>query len=276
MADKIPTAEFEFIDPERARQFLAANMRNRNPNPHREDAYARQMGNDEWLVTHQGIAFDWNGEMLDGQQRCAAIIKSGTTQYVLVVRNLNPDVRHVIDTGRPRSASDTLGISGFTYATKRAAMGKVAILWAEGAYRTTKQQYVCGVSNLEVLTWAAENSADADAALSLATKIHRAGFPTPSVGVLAAVLLILKRIDPDDDRMFERMRNRTLHGAGDPLYALNSRIEQSQAQKKPIPHPGLLHLYFSAWNDIRQGKRRMAYKLGDAGANGVIRIAQPE
>lgn len=48
--------------------------------------YGITMHNGHWGVTHQGIAFDEKGRLIDGQHRLAAIVESGTTQTFWVCR----------------------------------------------------------------------------------------------------------------------------------------------------------------------------------------------
>ncbi len=72
------------------------------------ERYSRDRVNDKWLTTHQAIAFDWNGHMVDGQHRCVMIVRTGLTTRVLVVTGLDPNVRMVTDIGAKRSASDVL------------------------------------------------------------------------------------------------------------------------------------------------------------------------
>jgi hypothetical protein len=67
----------------------------------------------KWLPTHQGIAFNVNGDLIDGQHTLSAVIVSGTTIWRLVARKVPVDVAgdnpmDAIDTGNPRSVADAL------------------------------------------------------------------------------------------------------------------------------------------------------------------------
>lgn len=69
---------------EMERRVEAGKFRQR---PMRERAikrYARDMINDNWLVTHQGIAFDTAGNLLDGQNRLRAVIMANKPAYMRV------------------------------------------------------------------------------------------------------------------------------------------------------------------------------------------------
>ena len=64
------------ITPERASQLLAANTTNRPVSKAVVRSFAQAMRRGEWMVTHQGIAFDTRGVLVDGQHRLAAIIEA--------------------------------------------------------------------------------------------------------------------------------------------------------------------------------------------------------
>jgi hypothetical protein len=60
----------------------------------------------EWPLTHQAIAFDEQGNILDGQHRLWAIVESGKTIEMVVGRGLAAEVRDFIDQGIPRTVVD--------------------------------------------------------------------------------------------------------------------------------------------------------------------------
>jgi hypothetical protein len=62
------------ITPARAAELLAANSTNRPLSRAVVHGFAEAMRRGEWMVTHQGIAFDVHGVLVDGQHRLAAII----------------------------------------------------------------------------------------------------------------------------------------------------------------------------------------------------------
>src|SRR5207249_3305120 len=64
------------ITPARAAQWLEANTTNRPLSRAVVRSFAEAMRRGEWLVTHQGIAFDLNSALVDGQHRLAAIIEA--------------------------------------------------------------------------------------------------------------------------------------------------------------------------------------------------------
>lgn len=273
---RTPRAIFELITPELAEAYLGKNMLNRHRDTKRVSQIADDMTNGDWMLTHAGIAFDWNGELVDGQHRLAGIVKSGEPQTILVVHGLDPDVRYVIDTGRPRTAANSLTLAGYPDATILGGMAKVVILWDEGELRLSVQ-YTPPVSNQDIVAWAARHPGAIETC-RYARRIRKAGFPTPSISTLAAALFILSRIDADYAmNLADRMYNRTLYGKSDPLFTLDRRIQSAANNREMLRAPGLLTMYFRTWNALREGKPLVSLKIGDSGATGrTISIPQPK
>lgn len=98
------------IDPATAKRMLALSGGNRVLRPKSVDAYAQEMLIGNWPLTHQGIAFDINGRLIDGHHRLSAVVKSGVTVTMNVTYNVSPDAALCIDTGRARNMADQLRI----------------------------------------------------------------------------------------------------------------------------------------------------------------------
>ena len=105
----------ESITPEVAKGYLASNDRNyRSLNQEAVRRYARDMVAGRWAQRHpQGIAFDWEGKLGDGQHRLAAIVESGRTIQAWVHRGVNPEAFLDADRGRVRTDGDVLRATGF-------------------------------------------------------------------------------------------------------------------------------------------------------------------
>ena len=80
----------------------------------RVDGYAQDMRSGNWREdTEDTILIDWNGYLIDGQNRLRAVIESGATIRIWVVWGVDPAVMRVKDTGAPRTVADSLRIDGF-------------------------------------------------------------------------------------------------------------------------------------------------------------------
>ncbi|WP_244176962.1 hypothetical protein [Streptomyces albus] len=74
------------------------------------ERYAKAMARGEWRTTHQGIAFDKEGKLLDGQHRLMAIKISGVSVEMLVIPGCNSETFDVLDSGHRRQAAQLLKI----------------------------------------------------------------------------------------------------------------------------------------------------------------------
>jgi len=73
--------------------------------------------NGRWRETHQGIAFDTDGWLVDGQNRLEAIAESGIGVVMMVCFDVPKEGVPVFDTGSVRSVSDGARMSGMVTIT---------------------------------------------------------------------------------------------------------------------------------------------------------------
>jgi hypothetical protein len=115
------TSKTEKITPQMCEQWLATNKSNRRINRRIIEDYKRDIIAQKWEINGETIGIDWNGDLVNGQHRCIAGLESGIDFYSIVVRGLNPDVIHTIDTGKKRSFADRLYMTGVPNSTAVAA-----------------------------------------------------------------------------------------------------------------------------------------------------------
>lgn len=98
------------ITPDMASDWLAARVfeGNRKPAKAKIEQHAAAMKAGRWLETHQGIAFDTEGRLIDGRHRLMAVSGSGVTVRMWVFPNQTRDTFDVIDTGYARAAAQFL------------------------------------------------------------------------------------------------------------------------------------------------------------------------
>ena len=105
------------VTPDMAETWLKRNFNNRPVSQDTVNAYAREMKRGRWMPVHQGIAFDVNDALVDGQHRLLAIVKSGCTVRLMVTFGLPSKIEgtrmvgmDVVDRGRTRTVADQLKI----------------------------------------------------------------------------------------------------------------------------------------------------------------------
>lgn len=99
------------ITPAMAAEWLKCNTNNRPLKMQVVESYRRDMLAGAYRVTHQGIAFDRHGVLLDGQHRLRAIVAAGIAVTMLVTTGLEPEARLVVDTHAKRQTLDCIAIS---------------------------------------------------------------------------------------------------------------------------------------------------------------------
>ncbi len=121
--------QVERVGPQLALRWLASNPSNRTISEVQVKRYAADMKRGDWKTTHQGIAFDQSGMLLDGQHRLRAIVRADITLPIVVFRDCDRESFDRLDTGRKRTAADALGIDGFDSARAVAAIARSLIMF---------------------------------------------------------------------------------------------------------------------------------------------------
>jgi hypothetical protein len=111
------------VTPAMALRCLEKNkVANRNLSQSRINAMVSDMVNGHWILTHQGIAFDNDGNLLDGQHRLAACIQSEMPFKTLVTKGLSVEACVAVDNVRPRSITDHARQIGLDISTSHSSI----------------------------------------------------------------------------------------------------------------------------------------------------------
>jgi hypothetical protein len=135
----------ESVTPERAAAYLELNISNRPVRENWVTQLARMLSSGQFILHHQGIAFDTDGFLLDGQHRLLAIVRSGVSVDILVTRNVTTAAKLSMDDHQRRSVADSMSlarremISGESIAVVRAALEYAAALGGQ-SNRYTKSE----------------------------------------------------------------------------------------------------------------------------------------
>ncbi len=138
------------ITPAKAAEMLKSNTTNRPLSRPTVRAFAEAMARGDWMVTHQGIAFDVNGVLVDGQHRLAAVIEAEVPVDMAVFTDVDDNAFDVLDTGKRRNAADVLAIEGEKSSATLAAMVRTVwmyenrpdLTWSGGGAAITNHQVV--------------------------------------------------------------------------------------------------------------------------------------
>lgn len=98
------------VTPPLAARMLDFNSRNRPVSSKKVTRLAEKMRSGNWVWTHQGVGFDTDGRLVDGQHRLMAVVASDTSQDLLVTYGMSPDAFDHVDTEGSRNSADLLAI----------------------------------------------------------------------------------------------------------------------------------------------------------------------
>lgn len=126
----------ETITPEKALEYLekaaTAGIRNRSVSDARVAMLADAIRKGEWKVTHQGLAFDQDGRLVDGQHRLWGCYEAKKPIQIVVTRGVASADMTLIDRGRSRSLGDVLTIDGEKKGAKKAAIARMLGAFLKG------------------------------------------------------------------------------------------------------------------------------------------------
>lgn len=262
-----PTADFEVVTPEIAKEWLDLNENNRRLRVTHTDALVRNMLNDDFLQTGETIKFDTNGNIIDGQHRLTAIVVSGKPAELLVVRGLAPEAKDVIDSGLKRTAGDALAMRGIKNHAGVAAGASLAL-----------REPACGFVDVGVVT---PTHAEIIKFVEDHPAIHRAAdialshYPQfdckPSVQIIA--WMRVSEIDLEAAYEFwTSITNQQTGGLGDPRLTLARRLMNARRNGEKLSQLQELSLVLRAWNAWRQGKTLNS--LAIQSSHGDVRVPQ--
>lgn len=215
----------------------------------------------EWTQSHQGIAFDKNMRLLDGQHRLLAVIEAdkirpGITFRTEITYNLEPDVFGVVDAGKRRSTADVLALHDVPNRLVSASTTKLIHLfyavpysqWSK--YRMTNQQTLELYPKYDALDGEPGQLATAVRVGSGLSKV----ITTPSAS--AAGFYVTSRAYPaaDPQEFVWGLKTGENLVAGDPRLAYRRFADRLRASKRrTTTNVEQFALWIKAWNAWVEG-----------------------
>jgi hypothetical protein len=164
--------EFVFLTPEMAEELLRYNPDNRNLKPQLVQAYRRDIENDCWVPSHEGIGVNLSQNMFDGQHRAVAICEANKGWPIWIVFNVLDEAKFTTDSGAKRDDNEKLRMvvdkslgnrtNAFIKALMRGTSARIRFSTSEVAAFAVKWQHI--------IEWIANNvpnvRADVQAAIA--------------------------------------------------------------------------------------------------------------
>lgn len=248
----LPTAEWQLVDPQTARDWLRKNKNNRPVRQSKVEALARDMASGDWLQTGEPIKFNDLGDLADGQHRLHAVVAADTPVLLFVVRGIPAEAMAVMDTGARRTAADMLTLAGYSYAAILGAAARLGIAWNEGGFVHANQSQPRSVTHSEVRDFVAEHPAMAHHASEASTWCRT--IPARSAVVCFTRWLTAQKQGAQSNLFFTNLAELRLNGPGDPLYTLHRRLTNARDNKESISRVTESYFVIRTWNAFRNGE----------------------
>lgn len=266
---KSTTAEVVSVTPALAGEWLGKNQKNRNISSNAVDVYAADMAEGNWSFTGEPIKFDTKGNLIDGQHRLLAVLKSSKTISFLVVTGLADIAQDFMDSGKKRSAADMLTLRGHSYGTLLASTARFGLL-AEAGLRVQGQS----VSKAQIAQYIDDNPDIHDAARHASSANSYLPF---SPTALAYAWMTLSRVDPlETAAFFDSLANNATKGKGDPRNTLLRRMQSAKKADERISPEDQVQFIVRAWNAHRRGADLHVLKIKTGAALGAVRVGIPK
>lgn len=273
------------VTPLMAEDMMTRNIQNRQLKHETVFGYSKEMEEGTWRWTNEcTLGFHKNGTLIDGQHRLMAIIKSGTTQEMVVFPCLEDEAKAVLNTGRTRTTGDTLSLIGMKDPNQTAAnIGFIKNMLLHH-WPATKNKQEKAVTNAEFMQFATveENRHGLEEASTLAEKVlYKNGKKLMTKTIWTGMYFILaKRSKAKAEEFLTRLATGQKIGKGDetsPIYLL--WVTLNNWGRNPTLQPGgaagtvqRVRYIITAWNHWRQGE--IIEKLVVASSGPLPKIAK--
>ncbi len=246
------------VTPQMAQKWLVTGGKNRRISNPRIKEYADSMKAGKWVLNGEGILFDANGKLINGQHRLSAVVLSGLTMPLLIIRGIDdPNAFGTIDTGKKRTVSDVVGMEGIKHASTVSAIAKRLVAWDKqidkSKFALTTESYN-RIAGYEILDYVKENNHKiqpfiADMAGSMPYKKCGAG------SALIAALIICNNCDEVATMLFvEGLKTGANLLANSPIHLLRERLIDPPERRGLSWETEIMALTIKSWNKYLHGK----------------------
>ncbi len=255
------TVAIEHVTPFRAARWLAdaAGRQQRPISRQRVAEYAEALEDGDFVFVGDPIRLDSNGQLMDGQHRLSAVVKSGIAIDMVVVRGVPADRYDVIDSGKSRRMADVLSGDGHS-ATHRLGGLLAAVYWHDtGGKRFANNAESRRARRNPVLL------AEATTAQPIADRVYKALDGLPSLAYFGLAVVLFRRVATaaDVDRFVSGVADDSGLDRGDPRKAAREwLIRESSASRAhtELNRTEMLAVLIAAWNAFRRGKQVIRFQ----------------
>ena len=240
----------DFISPEKATELLKKNINNYYTMKQSEvDRLVVDILSKNWLTTGTPIQFDVNGILIDGQTRLSAIVKSGVSIPIVVVNNVPPAAKYVLDGGHKRSFDQRVK-NDEDHPTLLGSTLRMLHAWI---YKKNSIGHSRVASTPELLDLLSKHPGVRD---SVASYSKQMPVNVISKTIAAFCHYVLNKISPEQA---EEFLQKLITGSGldesSPILVLRNLLINSKSLGITIDNRAKISFIFKTWNAFRSNKK---------------------
>jgi len=247
------------VTPQMAQKWLAGGGKNRKLSNPKMKEYANSMKAGKWVLNGEGILFDANGKLIDGQHRLSAVVLSGITIPMLIIRGIDdPRAFETIDTGKKRSVSDVVGMEGIKHAALTSAVAKRLVAWNKcenkSAFNLNSELFL-RIADYEILDYIKTNNHKIQpfiADMSGSLPFKRCGAPS----ALMTALIICNEVDEVTTMLFiDGLKTGANLAGNSPIHILRERLIDPPERRGLPWETEIMAITIKAWSKFLHGKQ---------------------
>jgi hypothetical protein len=243
-----------------ARGWLSRNVENqRNKRRLVIEDYARDMAADRWQLTGDPIKITPDGNLIDGQMRCQAILQAIEQNpelksvRIAVAFNVPPAAMKVIDIGARRSVADALRMEEATNRNHLGTILRRAFTWEQGNLADMRNSAFYPRPTLsELVEFFRQSRNEFIAATDRGMDVRDQGVDRASAAGTA--YFVLRRLDDNEAKtFFEGMVTGAIGTPTSPILVLRNRLIRARGDDRAdaLDLTERLYFYMVAWNAFR-------------------------
>lgn len=261
-----PTAQWVLITSPVATEWLKRNVHNRPMAESVVNKYETDIRADAWTTTSATIAFDTDGNLIDGQHRMTAISRVDDAEIILlVVTGLPTAAQRRIDRGRTRTHGQQITMDGQKNGNAISAAARVRIMWENGLLfgdkNPTRSRSVITDSRLD--DWI-ENHEPAVQFMTATLRVARS-IPAPPRIVMAATSRFAEVDHEEATEFLVNLRDGGM-ALGNPVNTLRERLYRIQGMNQRVSDRDYLAFFILAWNSSREGRTMAKFQRPRGGS----------
>lgn len=210
-----------------------------------------------FVVTHQGIAFDRAGMLIDGMHRLTACVEADRAIAVQVTFNLSREFFHAMDRGKVRNAADDLVTAAIAGTSKEASVLATAarVLHQMDNGNTpwqTPHKYEFGMPEMEAVI---DRHPHLSSCVSWAYK-HQTRWRGIGMGVAAGLYTVFReRNYAKAEEFMEQVANGESLRHGDPAYAFREYKRSLGPNSGKYSRQNIMIVLVRCWNAFVEGRQ---------------------